>query len=317
MRSFTSGLHNRSPLVLGVAALMLVPVLLGMAVAARANPFHWVAGALTVAAAVAFLIGLSIANGVFDPFAAADRPSVLPPEPRVAVLGRSSVRAVLDRSMPAAGFFAAAAVAWVAAGIIRSSPELAAVSAVGIVVAVLYSLPQFRMVGRGLGEVAVGLGFGPILLFGAYAIQFRGPVSAEALLAALSVGLLATLIVYIHEIKTRTADAVTHRQTLPVLLSRVAVIRGYDVAVSAAYILVAVGVVAGVLPLPVLLVVASIPLAVSVRRGLAEFYEDPSRLIEPRDQIVRLHATFGTLLLVGYALTLVDQAVLGLRPYLW
>jgi len=225
----------------------LVPVLLGMAMAVRTNPFHWVAGAVTMAAAVAFLIGLSVANGVFDPFAAAAGSPASPPQTSAAVpgwrdrfrrfdrfgrRGRGAALELSDRSLATAGFIAAAASAWVVAGVLRSSPELAAVSVVGVAAAAVYSLPPLRLVNRGLGELAVGVGFGPVLLFGAYAIQCRGPVSGEALLVALPVALLAALVLYVYEISTRTADAVIHRQTLPVRLPRALVIRGYDVAVA-------------------------------------------------------------------------------------
>ena len=44
----------------------------------------------------------------------------------------------------------------------------------GIALGVAYTAPPLKLVYRGLGEIAVALGFGPIMLLGAYVVQTGG-----------------------------------------------------------------------------------------------------------------------------------------------
>ena len=130
---------------------------------------------------------------------------------------------------------------------------------------------------RGLGEVAVAIGFGPLMLLGAYVVQTGGVVTREAVVASLPIALLVALILYVNEIPDRRGDARAGKRTLPVRFSRDAVITGYRVAAAAAYVIVAVGVVVGLLPLPALLALLTVPLALQVSRGLGPELRQPVR----------------------------------------
>ena len=74
-------------------------------------------------------------------------------------------------------------------------------------------------------------------------------------------------------------DARVGKRTLPVRFSREVVIRGYNVAAAAAYVALVAGVVAGILPVPTLLMLLSIPLALRVSQGLAPNYDNPYGLM--------------------------------------
>jgi 1,4-dihydroxy-2-naphthoate octaprenyltransferase len=77
------------------------------------------------------------------------------------------------------------------------------------------------------------------------------------------------------------------------------------------------GVAAGLLPLPGLLVLVAIPLAIRVHAGLIRFYDNPYALMETMATNIQLHLSVGVLLLVGYLLAIADQTFLGLKPFLW
>ena len=91
---------------------------------------------------------------------------------------------------------------------------------------------------RGLGEIAVAIGFGPLMLLGAYVVQTGGVVTREPVVASLPIALLVALILYVNEIPDRRGDARAGKRTLPVRFSRDAVITGYRVAAAAAYVIV-------------------------------------------------------------------------------
>ena len=162
---------------------------------------------------------------------------------------------------------------------------------------------------RGLGEIAVAIGFGPMMLLGAYVVQTGGALSWEPFVASIPVALLVALILYVNEIPDRRGDARAGKRTLPVRFSRQVVISGYNVAAAAAYVALVVGVVAGILPVPTLLMLLTIPLARRVSRGLAPNYDNPYGLMAIMGMNVQLHLMAGLLLLAGYVVVLVAGVV--------
>jgi 1,4-dihydroxy-2-naphthoate octaprenyltransferase len=209
-----------------------------------------------------------------------------------------------------------ATIFYVAAGIIglvllalRGSPALLVIGVVGFIVSLGYTAPPLKFVYRGLGEIAVAVGFGPLMLLGAYVVQTGGALAWEPFVASIPVALLVALILYVNEIPDRRSDARAGKRTLPVRFSRTTVITGYNVAVAAAMVVVVAGVALGVLPVPVLLMLITIPLALRVSRGLAPNYENPYGLMAIMGVNVQLHLRAGLLLLAGYAIVLIAGAV--------
>jgi 1,4-dihydroxy-2-naphthoate octaprenyltransferase len=180
---------------------------------------------------------------------------------------------------------------------------------IGIAISVFYTAPPFRLVYRGLGEIAVFLGFGPLMLLGAYVVQTGGLLSWEPFVASIPVALLVALILYVNEIPDRRGDALAGKRTLPVRLGRSAVIAGYRLAASGAYAAVVLGVVAGILPVTALIVLLTIPLALRVSRSLEPNYDNPYGLMAVMGVNIRLHLYVGLALLAGYAVVLVAGAI--------
>jgi 1,4-dihydroxy-2-naphthoate octaprenyltransferase len=127
--------------------------------------------------------------------------------------------------------------------------------------------------------------------------------------ASLPVALLVALILYVNEIPDRRGDARAGKRTLPVRLSKPTVIAGYNVAAVAAYVILVAGVVAGLLPIPVLLALLTIPLARQVSRGLDPNYDNPYGLMAIMGVNIKLHLVAGLALVAAYLVVLVVQAV--------
>jgi 1,4-dihydroxy-2-naphthoate octaprenyltransferase len=147
------------------------------------------------------------------------------------------------------------------------------------------------------------------MLLGAYVVQTGGTLAWEPFVASIPVALLVALILYVNEIPDRRGDARAGKRTLPVRFSRTTVIAGYNVAVAAAYVVLVAGVVLGILPIPVLLMLLTIPLALKVSRGLAPNYENPYGLMAIMGANVQLHLRAGLLLLGAYLIVLILGAV--------
>ena len=288
----------------------IVPVTLGILIAASHGRFDLVAAALTIIGACFVQLGLNVANDVFDTIQGADDANVTPTKfsggSRVIQYGLVSLRQMATLSTV---FYALAGVIGLILLAIHPSPALLVIGVVGFIVSLGYTAPPLKFVYRGLGEFAVALGFGPLMLLGAYVVQTNGALAWEPFVASIPVALLVALILYVNEIPDRRGDAHAGKRTLPVRFSRRAVITGYNVAVAAAYVVLVAGVVAGVLPIPVLLMLLTIPLALKVSRGLAPNYENPYGLMAIMATNVQLHLAAGLLLLAGYVIVLVVGAV--------
>jgi 1,4-dihydroxy-2-naphthoate polyprenyltransferase len=288
----------------------IVPVLLGILIAASHGAFDLASAALTVIGASFVQLGLNVANDVFDTVQGADDANVTPTKfsggSRVIQYGLVTLRQMA--TLATACYLAAAAVGLVLLAT-RGSAALLVIGVVGFIVSLGYTAPPLKFVYRGLGEFAVALGFGPLMLLGAYVVQTRGALAWEPVVASIPVALLVALILYVNEIPDRRGDAHAGKRTLPVRFSRSAVIGGYNAAVVAAYVAVVAGVVAGLLPIPALLMLLTIPLARRVSSGLAPNYDNPYGLMAFMGINVRLHLLAGVLLLAAYAIVIVAMAL--------
>jgi 1,4-dihydroxy-2-naphthoate octaprenyltransferase len=294
------------------------PVLLGLAVAARAGFFDIVTASITLLAASAVHLGLNVANDVFDTLQGADDANATPTKfsggSRVLQNALVSIR---EMSLLAAGCYLVAGALGLVLLFLRGSPALVAIIAIGLFISLAYTMPPFKLVYRGVGEVATAIGFGPVMLLGAFTVQSRGTVTLEAFVVSIPVALLVALILYVNEIPDRPGDAKVGKRTLPVRWSKEAVIRGFDVAAAASFLVVVGGVAAAILPIPALLALLAIPLSIRIHRGLVTFYDSPYALMATMAANIQLHMTVGLWLLLGYLATIADQQLLGRAPFLW
>ena len=282
-----------------------VPVALGVAVAALHGQWHWWLAILTLVAAACVHLGLNVANDVFDTASGADQANVNPTQfsggSRVIYYGLLSMRQMVGLMV---GFYAVGAAIGLYLAVARGFWPLLGIGLAGLFISVFYTAPPFRFVHRGLGEICVALGFGPIMAIGAYYVQARA-WSWEAIYASLPVAILIALVLYVNEVPDRPGDAAAGKRTLPVRLSKDAVITAYGAAVVVAFGLILVGSIAGVLARPAIIALAAAPLALPVYRGLREFYESPYQLMPRMGTNIQLHVLTGLLLVAGYGIAIV------------
>ncbi len=286
-----------------------VPVLLGTAVAASDGAFTWWTALLTLIGAFFAHLGINVSNDVFDTLSGADDANVNPTQfsggSRVAVYGLLTIRQLVALS---AALFGVAAMIGLLLVWITGSLILLWIGIAGIVVGLAYTMPPLKLVYRGLGEIAVFLGFGPIMLLGAYVVQ-TGRLAWEPLVASIPVGILVALILYVNEIPDRAGDASAGKRTLPVRLRAATVQAGYLGGALLAFAVIVAGVAVGVLPWPTLAALAAIPMALRIHRGIRAHYDSPYTLMAVMGQNVNLNLVVGGLLLAGYAVALVIAAL--------
>lgn len=211
-----------------------VPVLLGIAAAASHGAFTWWTAILTIIGASFAHLAINVTNDVFDTLSGADEANTTPTMysggSRVAVYDLVTVRGLVWLALTLFGAAAAIGFALVA---ITGSMTLLWIGIAGILVGVAYTAPPLKLVYRGLGEIAVAIGFGPIMLLGAYVVQ-TGRLAWEPLVLSLVPGILIALILFVNEIPDRRSDAEAGKRTLPVRFHPDVVRTGYLVAAIAA-----------------------------------------------------------------------------------
>ncbi|HEX7196950.1 MAG TPA: prenyltransferase, partial [Candidatus Limnocylindria bacterium] len=282
-----------------------VPVLLGIAVAASHGAFTWWTALLTLIGGSFAHLAINVTNDIFDTLSGADDANPNPTQfsggSRVVVYDLVTIRGL---AVLAFGLFAAAAVIGLALVAITGSLTLLLIGVAGILVGVAYTAPPLKLVYRGLGEIAVAVGFGPIMLLGAYVVQ-TGRLAWEPFLLSLVPGILIALILFVNEIPDRRSDAQAGKRTLPVRFAPDAIRTGYLVAALAAFAVIAVGAIGGVLPWPTLIALAAVPLAFRVHEGLKVHYDSPYTLMAVMGSNVNLNLVVGGLLLAAYVVTIV------------
>ena len=128
----------------------------------------------------------------------------------------------------------------------------------------------------GLGEVAVILVWGPLMVGGGYYV-ITGEVSTPVILASLPVALAATTVLFGKHIDKLDADAGKGIRTMPVLLGEANARRATIVMFTLEYVLVASLVLTGALSWLLLVVLAALPWYVRALRA----YRQPRPAVPP------------------------------------
>ncbi len=287
----------------------IIPVLLGILIALRHGAFDMWLALLTVVGASFAHLAINVTNDIFDTLSGADAANVNPTQfsggSRVLLYDLLTLRQLIAVAL---ALFAGAAAIGLLLVWLTGSLTLLGIGLAGIAVGVAYTAPPLKLVYRGLGEIAVALGFGPIMLLGAYVVQTRR-LALEPFVVSITVGILVALILYVNEIPDRSGDAAAGKRTLPVRLAPDTVTGGYLVAALLAFAVIVLGVAGGLLPWPTLVALVAIPLALRIHTGIRAHYNSPYTLMAVMGSNVNLNLIVGGLLLTGYAATLLVTAL--------
>lgn len=283
----------------------LVPVFLGIAIAGSEHHFSWWLALLTLAGAIAVHLGLNIANDIFDALSGADEanttPTMFSGGSRVIQYGLVTIRQMAILCAVCYAIAIGIGIALVA----LTGWGLLWIGLAGVLISWFYTAPPLRLVHHGFGELAVALGFGPIMVVGAYYVQAQ-QYELKPFVLSIPVALLVMLILYANEIPDRISDAKAGKRTLVVRLPKAAVVRGYEISAALAYIACIVGAATRVIPWTTLIALLTVPLAVRTARGLRDNYERPYDVMPSLQNNVILHFATGLLLVAG---TLIGIAV--------
>ncbi len=181
-----------------------------------------------------------------------------------------------------------------------SSWQLVSFGLAGAGAAVFYTAPPLRLCARrGLGEVVVGLCFGPLMTAGTV-LALTGAWGWRDAAVGLPAGLLTTAILWVNEFPDAPSDAATGKNTGVVVLGVRRARWVYAALVATALVLVPVGVAFGGFPVGALAIGVAVPLAVTAARQVVAHYAD-RELAVANAATVKLHGVAGLALAAGLA----------------
>lgn len=281
----------------------LVPILIGAAwIMARglANPFPWALFWLVTLGANAMHIAANTFNDYFDWTSGTDQVNndyFLPFSggSRSIELGLITEKGLLRLASAA---LAIAVACGLAALFLSGRIWLIAFGLFGAFSTYFYTAPPLRLAARkGLGELLIGLNFGPLMAAGTvYALT--GRLTWLEFLAGAPIGLLTTAILWINEFPDLDSDKLSGKFNLVVTLGKERARWGYLLIVMLAFALVIMSVAFGWMPIGALAMLLSLPVAWRAARVLFQHYQDRA-LIASNAATIQLQALAGLLMAAG------------------
>ncbi|MGO9248327.1 MAG: 1,4-dihydroxy-2-naphthoate polyprenyltransferase [Solirubrobacteraceae bacterium] len=247
----------------------VAPVLVGTSLALGADHFHPLAFVAALLGAVFIQVGTNLSNDYSDARRGADNEDRLGPV-RVTAGGLVPPRQVLIATYATFGLAVLCGTYLVAV----AGPELIAVGAASILAGVLYTGGPRPYGYEGLGEVFVFLFFGVVAVAGSYFVQVQ-QLPWQAFGCAVPVGLLASAILVVNNVRDIDTDRRAGKRTLAVRLGRERTRGLYTAMVVGAFASAPVLWALGMSPW-LLLCWAAIPLAVAVVKIVRTRIDVPS-----------------------------------------
>jgi 1,4-dihydroxy-2-naphthoate octaprenyltransferase len=272
--------------------ISVMSVSVGTGLAALTHPIHWGDYSLTVLGVVFLHGGSNVINDYFDYKNKVDTskvPGSYGNERRVLIQRLLSPSQVL-----LTGFVLFACSLGIGIYLTLAKGIMVfALGAFGFLVGFFYSANPISLKYIALGEPAVFLMWGPLMVSGAYYIQ-TNQFSLQTLWVSFPFGILVALVLFANNIRDIQYDSQVGIRTLATHLGERRAIQLYQILMSVVYLWTALMILTRQLSPWILLVMFSIPLALKLAKGL--------RREIPKDADARtaqLNTVFGTLLIIG------------------
>lgn len=164
-------------------------------------------------------------------------------------------------------------------------------SIVCFVLCIEYSAPPLRLSYYGLGELSVGLIFGPLLMIGVYYTSC-GSVSQELIIPSIAIGMLVANILFTHSVLDLQADKYANKKTLAVvlndsfwvkrniILSKNLMLSLCFIFIFSPFLIIGLGIVLSYISLWYLAVLLTLRMAIGLFSMMFWFYKDDKKAFE-------------------------------------
>lgn len=169
----------------------------------------------------------------------------------------------------------------------------------GFFISIFYSAKPFRFAYRGIGELAMLIGYGPVTTLGAYFIQ-AGELALLPAVSGLVPGMLMWAMIVVNEIPDYEEDKRTGKRNLVV---RVGLERGKDLfilSLAGIYAFITGSALIGLFPTYALLALLSMPFAINSARHSKQHYLDKVKVAAANREMVKVYSSTMLLLTAGF-----------------
>ena len=277
-----------------------IPIFVGAAVANLSGfPVDWGWLGLTLLGGSLLHIGTNTANDYFDHTSGTDEANY-----NYMVPFSGGSRSIQMGLISAKGMLTVAIVSFALSAVVgipliqKAGMPVLWLGLIGFFSGLFYTAPPFRFASRkGLGELIIGLNFGPLMVAGSTLVQ-TGKLLPEAFLAGIPIGLLVAAIVYVNEFPDHDGDKATGKDTLIVVFGPEKARIGYVLLVAGAFISIIVMALNGTFPMLTLIALVASYFGVRAIQILYKYYDD--RLLQPANAgTINMHFITGVLFCIG------------------
>jgi 1,4-dihydroxy-2-naphthoate octaprenyltransferase len=287
----------------------IIPVSLGSIVAwYDITNFSWFKFWLVMLGALLIHVGTNLANDYFDHLSGCDAAN---PNPTPFSGGS---RIIQRRLIPPKQILCVSLVSFFIGGSIglylnRLYPgnTILILGVIGIFLGFFYTARPFRIGYGSLGELSVGIGFGPLIVLGSYYVQAQS-LPFRVFLISIPVGILIALVLFINEFPDYVADKSVGKKTLVVTLGKRKAATLYHIMLSSVYLILIALVLWRFLPPICLIALLSLPLALKAFFVSRKNFERISELLPANASTIALHFFVGIFLCAGF---LLDKLVIA------
>ncbi len=248
----------------------IAPVLVGTALAWTVGPLDWIAFVAAAIGSLFIQVGTNLSNDYSDARRGADTDERLGPV-RVTAGGLVPPKQVLFATYAS---FSMAVLCGVYL-IIIAGPVLLLIGAASILAGVLYTGGPRPYGYEGFGELFVFTFFGIVAVTGSYFVQ-RESLEWEAIVLAVPVGLLASAILVVNNVRDLETDRRAGKKTLAVRLGRAKTRWLFATMVLLAYPTALLPSLLGSFNAWPTLVLVTLPLALALTRSVASHTDGPT-----------------------------------------
>ena len=286
----------------------IAPILVGVAIASNhysnlTEPsnlqFSWLYFGLTLLGGALLQIGTNTSNDYFDHISGTDEANYNYMVPfsggsRSIQMGLISPKSMLNLAIFT---FTLSAIVGIPM-IMRAGLPILYLGIIGFISGLFYTAPPFRFSSRkGMGELLIGLNFGPLMTAGAALVQ-TGKILPEAIYAGIPIGFLVSAIVYVNEFPDHDGDKATGKNTLIVVFGPEKARIGYIFLILAAYTSLVTLVYLKFVPTLSLIALPALIVGIQATRTLYKHYDN--RLLQPANAgTIAMHFLTAILFCIG------------------
>jgi len=185
--------------------------------------------------------------------------------------------------------------------VIFKTPIILWVGIAGILISIFYTAPPLKFCYRGLGELSVGIVYGPLIVLGTYML-ITEQFSVFPLLVSLPLGFLVANILVINEYPDYEADFLANKRNLVVIFGKQKAVHIYACLFGLSY--------ASLLPIVIytrnfifLIGFLTIPLAIKAVTNCKKNYDNIPLLLASNQMTIMIYMLTGVLMIACMLIT--------------